>query len=63
MFAPSIYNQMKDNKICPTKNPDLKCGRHHDHVCPQTFRRQNGKQKGQPQHTPPSGQHAIAYSR
>lgn len=47
ILDPSIYNQMKDNRICPKKNPDLKCGRHHDQVCPQTFRRQSWKQKGQ----------------
>ncbi|APV78458.1 hypothetical protein DQ964_22395 [Salmonella enterica subsp. enterica serovar Enteritidis] len=63
MLSPSIYNQMKDNRICPKKNPDLKCGRHHDQTCPQTFRRQGWKQKGQHSTLPPSGRHAIAYSR
>ncbi|EBX6511544.1 hypothetical protein DSS95_21350 [Salmonella enterica subsp. enterica serovar Glostrup] len=63
MLSPSIYNQMKDNRICPKKNPDLKCGRHHDQACPQTFRTQGWKQKGQHSTPPPSGRHAIAYSR
>ncbi|EEN6470233.1 hypothetical protein OD218_002597 [Salmonella enterica] len=43
MLDPSIYNQMKDNRICPKQNPDLKCGRHHEQVCSQTFRKQKGQ--------------------
>ncbi len=55
---------MKDNRIYPKKNPDLKCDRHHDQApalrhIPLKTRLET---EGTTQHTP-SGRHAIAYSR